>query len=83
MALGRKVPVVVVMEWQKQEAVATMGECAWSQTDGTDLDSSGARFEAADLNGGRVDEEAAWFCSDAMAEVAGQLEFRSTIGRVL
>ena len=46
----------------------------------TDLDSSGARFEAADLKGGRVDEEAAWFCSDAMAEVAGQLEFRSTIG---
>ena len=41
-----------------------------------DLDSSGARFEAAeDLNGGRVDEEATWFCSDAMAEVAGNLYF--------
>ena len=51
------------------------------QTNETDLDSSGARFEVADLNGGRVDEEATWFCSDAMAEVAGQLDFRSTIGR--
>lgn len=38
----------------------------------TDLDSSGARFEGADLNGGRVDEEATWFCSDAMAG-GGQL----------
>ena len=50
------------------------------QTKETNLDSSGARFEAADLNGGRADEEATWFCSDAMAEVAGQLDFRSTIG---
>lgn len=41
----------------------------------TDLDSSGARFEAVDLNGGRVDEEEIWFCSDVMADVAGQLEF--------
>jgi len=48
--------------------------------EGTDLDSSGARFEAVDLNGGRVEEEATWFCSDAMADVAGQLVFRSTVG---
>ena len=27
-----------------------------------------------------MDEEATWFCSDAMAEVAGQLDFRSTTG---
>ena len=40
-----------------------------------DLDSSGARFEAVDLNERRVDEEAAWFCSDVMADVAGQLGF--------
>jgi len=46
----------------------------------TDLDSSGARFVAVDLNVGRVDEEATWFCSDAMADVAGRLEFRSTTG---
>jgi len=48
-----------------------------------DLDSSGARFEAAaDLNERRVDEDATWFCSDAMADVAGQLavDFRSTAG---
>ena len=50
------------------------------QTKKADLDSSGARFEAADLNGGRLDEEATWFCSDAMAEVAAQLDFRSTTG---
>ena len=46
----------------------------------TDLDSSGARFEAVDLNGGWVDEEATWFCSDVMADVAGRLEFRSAAG---
>jgi len=40
-----------------------------------DLDSSGARFEAVDLNERRVDEEATWFCSDAMTDVAGQLGF--------
>lgn len=45
-----------------------------------DLDSSEARFEAVDLSGGRVDEEATWFCSDVMADVAGQLGFRSTAG---
>lgn len=37
----------------------------------TNLDSSGARFGAADLSAGRVDEEATWFCSDAIADVAG------------
>jgi len=47
-----------------------------------DLDSSGARFEGADLNERRLDEDAAWFCSDAMADVAGQLavDFRSSAG---
>jgi len=55
-----------------------MNECTHDQTKETNLDSSGARFEAVDLNGGRVDEEATWFCSDAMADVAGRLEFRST-----
>ena len=50
-----------------------------------DLDSSGARFEAVDLNERRVDEEATWFCSDAMADVAGQLVFlidcRNAVGK--
>ena len=46
----------------------------------TDLDSSDARFEAADLNGGRADEEATWFCSDVMAGVAGQPQLRSSVG---
>jgi hypothetical protein len=45
-----------------------------------DLDSSEARFEAADRNERRVDEEATWFCSDAMADAAGNLDFRSTAG---
>jgi hypothetical protein len=54
--------------------------CMWFGEE-TNLDSSDARFEAADLNWGRVDEEATWFCSDAMADVAGQLGFRSTACR--